>query len=141
MNQAIRPTRENLQQLSHDELVGLVLTLVERIEQLMGRISELEGQTNKTSKNSHKPPSSDGLKRQAAQPRQAGQRPTGGQPGHKGHSLEMSPSPDYIEYCHAEGTCECGLPLSEAEVEEGERRQQWDIPAPRMLRQAQHKSR
>ncbi|MFZ1342818.1 MAG: DUF6444 domain-containing protein [Thiothrix eikelboomii] len=57
-------------------------------------MADLEAQLGKNSKNSHKPPSSDGLKRQPAQPRQSGQRPKGGQPGHKGHSLVMRPSPD-----------------------------------------------
>ena len=98
MNQLPRPTRESLQQLSHADLVELVLMLFERIDQLTARVNELESQANKNSKNSHKPPSSDGLKRQPAQPRQLGQRPKGGQPGHKGHSLMMHPSPDHVEH-------------------------------------------
>ena len=107
--------------------------LFERIDQLTARVNELESQANKNSKNSHKPPSSDGLKRQPAQPRQLGQRPKGGQPGHKGHSLMMHPSPDHVEHYGIEGHCECGLPLSEALLDTGERRQQWDIPAPQIV--------
>lgn len=133
MNPSIRPTREDLQQLSHVQLVDLVLTLFDAIEHLSTRVADLEAQLGKNSKNSHKPPSSDGLKRQPAQPRQPGQRPCGGQPGHKGHSLVMHPSADYVEYCHTEGHCDCGLPLSEATGIIGERRQQWDIPAPRIV--------
>jgi transposase len=133
MNQFIRPTKEDLQQLSHAQLVDLVLTLFDAIEQLSTRVTDLEAQLGKNSKNSHKPPSSDGLKRQPAQPRQAGQRPKGGQPGHKGHSLVMHPSPDYVEDCRREGYCDCGLPLSEAHGIMGERRQQWDIPTPQMV--------
>ncbi|QTR45801.1 IS66 family transposase [Thiothrix litoralis] len=133
MNQLPRPTRESLQQLSHADLVELVLMLFERIDQLTARVNELESQANKNSKNSHKPPSSDGLKRQPAQPRQLGQRPKGGQPGHKGHSLMMHPSPDHVEHYGIEGHCECGLPLSEALLDTGERRQQWDIPAPQIV--------
>jgi transposase len=132
MNQSLRPTRESLEQLSHAELVELVLMLFDRIEQLTARVNELEGQLNKNSKNSHKPPSSDGLKRQPAQPRQAGQRLKGGQPGHKGHHLEMHPEPNHVEYYGVEGHCTCGLSLSAAEMTPGERRQQWDIPAPRI---------
>lgn len=78
MKQLLRPTRENLQQLSHTELVELVLMLFDRMDQLTARVSGLEAQVNKTSKNSHKPPSSEGLKRQPAQPHQSGQRPKGG---------------------------------------------------------------
>lgn len=96
-------------------------------------MADLEAQLGKNSKNSHKPPSSDGLKRQPAQPRQAGQRPKGGQPGHPGHSLVMHPLPDYVEDCRREGYCDCGLPLSEAIGAVAERRQQWDIPAPQIV--------
>lgn len=132
MNQLPRPTRESLQQLSHADLVELVLMLFDHIDQLTARVNELEAQLNKNSKNSHKPPSSDGLKRQPAQPRQAGQRPKGGQPGHQGHSLVMHPSPDYIRHYGVDGHCECGLPLAEAVLDVGECRQQWDIPAPQI---------
>lgn len=133
MNQLPRPTRESLQQLSHADLVELVLILFDRIDQLTARVNELEAQVNKNSKNSHKPPSSDGLKRQPAQPRERGQRPKGGQPGHQGHSLVMHPSPDYVEHYGVAGHCECGLPLSAAQIDTGERRQQWDIPAPQIV--------
>ena len=74
MNHFIRPPRNDLQQLSHAQLVDLVLSLFDTIEQLSSlstRVAELEAQLGKNSKNSHKPPSSDGLKRQPAQPRQA----------------------------------------------------------------------
>ncbi|WP_040839741.1 IS66 family transposase [Thiothrix nivea] len=133
MNQRPRPTRESLQQLSHADLVELVLMLFDRIDQLTARVNELEAQLNKNSKNSHKPPSSDGLKRQPAQPRKSGQHPKGGQPGHQGHSLVMHPTPDHVEHYGVEGHCECGLPLSEALIDSGERRQQWDIPAPQIV--------
>jgi len=132
MNQQTRPTLETLKTLSHADLVTLVVALFGNIDQLTSRVEELESKLNKNSKNSSKPPSSDGLKRQPAQPRQAGQRPTGGQKGHKGHSLEMHPSPDHIHQYVAQGHCECGLELSEASITIGERRQQWDIPEPRI---------
>ena len=45
----------------------------------------------------------------------------------------MHPSPDNIEDCRCEGYCDCGLPLSEAQGVLGERRQQWDIPAPQIV--------
>ena len=133
MTSPIRPSRESLQQLRHADLVELVLSLFERWEQLSSRLSDLEAQLSKDSKTSHKPPSSDGLRRQPAQPRQAGHRPTGGQRGHKGHHLMLHPSPDQIAYCTARGHCACGLALSEAIDDQGERRQQWDIPAPQIV--------
>lgn len=132
MNKQTRPNLEMLNALSHADLVALVIVLFGHIDQLTARVEELEARLNKNSKNSSKPPSSDGLKRQPAQPRQAGQRPNGGQKGHKGHSLEMHPSPDHIHKYVAQGHCECGLALSEASITTGERRQQWDIPEPRI---------
>lgn len=130
--QQIRPTIESLEALSHDELVVLVLRLFDQVDRLTEKMGYLESKLNQNSKNSSKPPSSDGLKRQPAQPRQKGQHPSGGQKGHKGHSLEMHPSPDFIKQYVAEGYCECGLALSEASIKIGERRQQWDIPEPRI---------
>jgi len=130
MNQSIRPTKASLEQLSHADLVALVLTLFDHIDRLNVRVEDLDSKLNKNSKNSSKPPSSDGLKRQPAQPRQAGQRPSGGQKGHKGHSLEMHPTPTHIEYYGGEGHCECGLALKNGDIKTGECRQQWDIPKP-----------
>lgn len=93
MNQPIiRPTKESLEQLSHSDLVALVLSLFDHIDRVSTRVEELESKLNKNSKNSNKLPSSDGLKRQPAHPRQQGQRPSGGQKGHKGHSLEIWPT-------------------------------------------------
>jgi transposase len=51
----------------------------------------------KNSKNSSKPPSSDGLKKGATEPRQAVVKPTGGQKGHQGVTREMVNNPDVIE--------------------------------------------
>ncbi len=103
--------RPDLSQLSKAEKEVLILTLFERIEGLEARIRELESQLGQDSHNSSKPPSSDGLKKPAANAkslRSKGQRKVGGQPGHKGHTLEFSASPDVIEthvahhceYCH-----------------------------------------
>ena len=46
-----------------DAVISLVLRMSNRIQSLETRVQELEYRTKKNSKNSHKPPSSDGLKK------------------------------------------------------------------------------
>jgi transposase len=97
------------------------------------RVSELETQLKQNSGNSHKPPSSDGLKKGAALPKAKGGR-SGGQKGHKGRTLKMVATPDSIVVHHA-ATCSCcSRAFSGAEVSWilSEKRQVFDIPAPRM---------
>lgn len=55
------------------------------------RIKYLEGRLSLNSKNSSKPPSSDGLGKPAPKSlRKPGQNPNGGQNGHSGHTLRKS---------------------------------------------------
>ena len=56
MNPFIRPTKEDLQQLSHAQLVDLVLTLSDAIEQLSTRVADLEAQLGKTARIRTTPP-------------------------------------------------------------------------------------
>ena len=78
-----------------EEVYRLLKTYEKRIESLEGqlqiitnRISTLEFQSKKNSTNSHKPPSSDGLRKPKTKSlREKTDRKTGGQPGHKGHTL------------------------------------------------------
>ena len=84
MKQALDISREQLKQLSKDELIEIIL-------QLLPRIQELEDQIAKNSNNSGKPPSSDGLNRKPKSLRQKTERQSGGQKGHKGHTLKPKP--------------------------------------------------
>ncbi len=90
----------------------------EIIQSLTARIKELEDRLSKTSRNSSKPPSSDGLKKTKSQ-RQPSGKPVGGQPGHKGTTLERTDKPDHIiqhplpQHCIA---CNAALPSEQAEV-------------------------
>ena len=56
-----RFTREQLEQMDKETLIDLVLLLQERLEELSQRVQQLEDQVAKQSRNSSKPPSSDGL--------------------------------------------------------------------------------
>ena len=87
--------REQLRQLDKEQLIDIILEMREQIEELKAvvktqseHIQALEDQLAKNSRNSGKPPSSDGLKKKPAPKslREKGQRKTGGQTGHQGET-------------------------------------------------------
>lgn len=53
----------SLEQLSKAELIAIIERQAILIEQLTARVAELEKQLGKNSRNSNKPPSSDGFKK------------------------------------------------------------------------------
>jgi len=127
----------NLDLLSVAEKDGLiralfaqVTTLTAQIAALTAKIIELEGRLAQNSRNSSKPPSTDGLNKPKPKPkslREAGQNPSGGQPGHTGHTLKKVEHPDHIEPHRPPGHCTaCQQPLTDAVVVET--RQVFDIP-------------
>ncbi len=126
-----RPTQAELDQMSHAEKDALIMKLFDLLEGLEKRLAEVERKVEKTSRNSSRPPSSDGLQRQAAQPRQSGAKPNGGQPGHVGVTREWTETPDEVKELWPLGTCGCGLPLADQPGAIGERRQQIEIPEPK----------
>lgn len=131
MTELKRPTQADLDRMSHAEKDALILSLFDVLEGLMRRLEALEGKVEKTSRNSSKPPSSDGLKKEAAKPRKKGERPVGGVPGHKGSALEMVDNPDRVEDLRPQGFCQCGLSLDGLAARPGERRQQIEMPEPK----------
>jgi len=129
-------------QLSHAEKDALIEAQYQQIQlqaaqiaELQARVKDLEGQLAKNSRNSGKPPSSDGLKKpnpKSEKPR--GHRHSGGQPGHPGSTLEQVEHPDFIEE-HAMDECTaCQHDLSDVEAQGMIRRQEFDIlPAKRQV--------
>ncbi|AXE39863.1 IS66 family transposase [Acidipropionibacterium virtanenii] len=94
---------------TYDELVALVAAQAAQIAELKARIAELERQLGSTSRNSSKPPSTDGLAKPAPKSlrRPSGKKP-GGQPGHPGTTLRQVDHPDHV-VVHAPGRCPaCG---------------------------------
>ena len=81
-----RPSQADLARMSHAEKNALIAQLFDLLSSVEQRLQELEGRVAKTSRNSSKPPSSDGLRRGAAEPRRRGERPSGGQSGHPGRA-------------------------------------------------------
>ena len=100
-------------------------------------ISDLQSQlkkqaVQKTSSNSHKPPSTD-LARKNQSLREKSGNPVGGQIGHKGFTLEMTDSPDKIENLYPSYCNNCGESLSESVFSQVGRRQEKEIPLPQPI--------
>ncbi|MCR4308268.1 MAG: DUF6444 domain-containing protein [Candidatus Berkelbacteria bacterium] len=76
------------------------------VQTLKQRGAELEARLNQNSRNSSKPPASDGLAKPKSL-RKNGIRKSGGQPGHQGHTLKQVEAPDHIVTIQA-AICACG---------------------------------
>ncbi|MEO1149084.1 MAG: IS66 family transposase, partial [Cyanobacteria bacterium J06638_22] len=111
-----------------EAVVELVKQLVSRLNQLDSRVKELEGQRRKTSRNSSKPPSSDGFGKRTKSLRRKSDQSSGGQLGHKGHTLEWREEVDNINVHRVETCFECGASLTGTPVDEVVARQVFDIP-------------
>lgn len=125
----------NLSELSHSEKDDLIRSLwsmlesqAKQIAALQSQVAELQSKLNKNSRNSSKPPSSDGLNKPAPKSlRVAGKNPTGGQKGHAGSTLRQATQPDKIvvhgipDQCQA---CQQELPFAYVV----ETRQVFDLP-------------
>lgn len=111
------------------ELLDENKTLSDRIKNLEEQLQPLKERLAKNSHNSSKPPSSDRPDNPAPRSlRPRGERKSGGQPEHKGHTLKMIKKPDYT-IRHVVEKCEkCGRSLKKKKASDVERRQVFDIP-------------
>ncbi len=112
------------------------------IAELRAEIVELRGRLDENSRNSSKPPSSDGYGKPSPKKRslreRSGRKP-GGQHGHEGAHLERVEVPDRV-IIHEPDVCEdCGRDLADGEeLEGGESRQVFDIPEKLALEVIEH---
>ena len=110
-----------------------VQDLTARLDASERRGRQLEEQVAKDSHNSSKPPSSDGLSKPKPKSlRPPSERPTGGQPGHPGHTLRMIEKPDRTVRHAVERCAGCGRSLAEQAPDRIERRQVFDLPEPKL---------
>ncbi len=115
---------------------------IERLEKenqaLRQKIAELERRLGLDSQTSSKPPSSDGLKKstkiRTKSLREKGKRPSGGQIGHPGQTLEQVLQPEEIVEHPAPCSCsKCGYDMGGVGVKTIIKRQVFDIPQPKIV--------
>jgi transposase len=113
---------------------ALIAGQVERIAELELVVAELRSRVDQSSRNSSKPPSSDGYAKPSAKNnkkrslrRKSGRKP-GGQDGHRGRHLERREDPDRT-VLHPVELCECcGRDLCDQPIVESQARQVFDLP-------------
>src|SRR6266516_4206673 len=128
---------EELEQLRQENSA-----LRDQVALLSERISVLEAKLAKDSHNSHLPPSSDRFQRQPKSLRKKSGKKPGGQAGHPGSTLKLSPTPDQVIVHPVERCQHCQRDLREVESLQVERRQVLDLRPMRVVvieHQAQHK--
>ena len=132
---AVTPSLPNLSDLSHAQKDELIVALFAQVQSLMAqqrvliaRIAQLEGRLALSSKNSSKPPSSDGLGKPAPTSlRQPGQHTNGGQKGHSGSTLRQSAQIDETINHQADSRCSaCQLEMVDHAI--AETRQVFELP-------------
>ncbi len=124
-----------------EQLAVVVATLAQRdvvIAEVRAENAELRRQLGQNSRNSSKPPSTDGLAKPSPKSlrRRSGRKP-GGQPGHPGSRLEQVSAPDEV-LRHEPAACGgCGSGLDGTAQVGVRRRQVFDIP-PIAVRVVEH---
>lgn len=127
-------------ELDKENLVLIIQSLRQQVEELEETVAKqaaviqsLRDQLAKNSRNSSKPPGSDGLKKPRTRSlRQKTGRRSGGQKGHKGYTLRMVEQPDHVQV-HEVSICpQCAADLRSVEPYDCEKRQIFDVPPVRI---------
>lgn len=137
-HELLRINEERQRQI--DTLKAEVFRKTVEMRKLQSRLEELQGNGERpktvdkpqiTSENSSLPPSKDpvGFKRTQSL-RQKSERPTGGQPGHKGYTKEQTALPNRTIECFPDVCPDCGRRIDPSGAHIAERRQIWDLPLP-----------
>jgi transposase len=114
------------------ELKQIIAQLLERISLLETENKQLRQQLGLKSHNSHKPPSTDGLAKKPAIPKESGKK-NGGQVGHAGKTLRSVENPDETVVHHAVKCRRCERKFSLSDVAKiVQKMQVFDIPMPKI---------
>ena len=114
------------------EQVRELAVLREQVVALATQVEELRARLAKDSRNSSKPPASDGLKRKPKSLRQRSGKKPGGQLGHRGQTLHLVATPDVVVEHRPAACAACGTPLDDAPIVVRERRQIHELPPVRL---------
>ena len=118
---------------SYEELLAENVRLRAGLVQALAEIGELKARLGMTSKNSSKPPSSDGLAKPAPKSlRGKAKRGPGRPKGQMGFTLSPVDVPDHEQRHEPVACCGCGAGLDGAAVVGCERRQVFDLPPLRL---------
>src|SRR4051812_36071890 len=114
---------------SYEQLAAENAELRVSLTVALGRIAELEARVGMSSKNSSKPPSSDGLAKPAPKSLRGRSGRSPGRPkGQTGFTLAQVEDPDYWFSYEPDGCAGCGAGLADAPVVDTDRRQVFDLP-------------
>lgn len=117
------------------EIAAFITTLLqtiqkqtEEIQVLKTRVKDLERQLGQNSNNSSKPPSSDGYQKPNPKSlRGKSGKPSGGQPGHQAHWLQMEEHPDHVVTYDVSQCEKCGADLSSVAPRSVDKRQEFNV--------------
>jgi len=127
------PSREEIHTAYQQGEEAVVALFEETLSKLVDRIQALEDQIAKNSRNSSKPPSSDGLRKPRPRSlRKSSGKKSGGQPGHKGHTQRAVERPDHEEVHAVKACAHCQTSLEDVPVRRYEKRQVFDVPPVRV---------
>lgn len=127
------PTDEEIGAAFDQGKEAVIALFRETVGQLAARLQALEDQRAKNSRNSGKPPSSDGLSKPSPKSlRKRHGKKSGGQPGHEGSTLKAVSHPDRIEVHRVQRCKRCHASLEGVEAGGHEKRQVFDLPPVRL---------